>query len=154
MKKKISPLNESRTGFFILQNFWPVFKLFQILGVFPCKKVTDENGVIQLQPMKKWMSIIFFSTWWVIFIAIIQGIFFYLESQTGIMMTFFYDHAAKCGGATRLFVVYFMMVSYFIIQVSIFQAFVRKRMDLCRFQADFSDVVDTRACIQPPAPDG
>ena len=50
-------------GFFILQNFWPLFKFFQILGFFSCKKFTNEAGVIQLRPMKIWMSIICLSTW-------------------------------------------------------------------------------------------
>ena len=39
---------------FILQDFWPVLKIFQYLGIFPCKKVTNENGTVQLQPMKLW----------------------------------------------------------------------------------------------------
>ena len=78
MNNRILPFNESRTGFFILQNFWPVFKFFQILGVFPCKKVTDENGVIQLQPMKASMSIMLFSTWWVVFQLPPIGFFLYL----------------------------------------------------------------------------
>ena len=43
---------ESPTNtFFILQDFWPVFKVLQILGFFPCKKETDEKGAIHLKPI-------------------------------------------------------------------------------------------------------
>ena len=43
---------------FILQDFWPVLKIYQYLGLFPCKKVTHENGTVQLQPMKLWKAIL------------------------------------------------------------------------------------------------
>ena len=49
-----SPINH----FFILQNFWPLFKFFQILGFFPCKKVMDEKGVMELKPIRWWISVI------------------------------------------------------------------------------------------------
>ena len=35
-----------KSNFFILQDFWPVFKVFQILGIFPCQKETNEKGTI------------------------------------------------------------------------------------------------------------
>ena len=37
-----SPTN----NFFILKDFWPIFKVFQILGIFPCQKETNEKGTI------------------------------------------------------------------------------------------------------------
>ena len=54
---------ESTKNYFILHNFWPILKFLQVLGLFPCKKVTDENGLIRLQPMKTWFSITLFFTW-------------------------------------------------------------------------------------------
>ena len=48
---------------FILQDFWPVLKIYQFFGLFPCKKVTDENGIVRLQPMKLWISIIAAFIW-------------------------------------------------------------------------------------------
>ena len=51
---------------FILQDFWPVLKIFQYLGLFPCKKVTNENGTVQLQPMKLWIAIIAAFIWFLI----------------------------------------------------------------------------------------
>ena len=57
---------------FILQDFWPVLKIFQYLGLFPCKKVTSENGTVQLQPMKLWISVMA-AFIWVLIITIPQG---------------------------------------------------------------------------------
>ena len=51
---------------FILQDFWPVLKIFQYLGLFPCKKVIDENGTGQLQPMKFWISVMAAFIWFLI----------------------------------------------------------------------------------------
>ena len=45
------------TQFFVLYNFWPILKVFQILGLFPCKKVIQENGSIELKPIDLWISI-------------------------------------------------------------------------------------------------
>ena len=51
---------------FILQDFWPVLKIFQYLSLFPCKKVTDENGTIQLQPIKLWKAVMAVIIWFLI----------------------------------------------------------------------------------------
>ena len=59
--------------FFILQDFWPVLKIFQYLGLFPCQKITDENGAIQLQPMKLWKSIMAAFIWFLIILLPISG---------------------------------------------------------------------------------
>ena len=54
---------EERVKFFILQDFWPAFKLFQICGFFPITKVIDDNGNISLQPTTIWKSVIIISIW-------------------------------------------------------------------------------------------
>ena len=54
---------EKRVKFFILQDFWPAFQLFQFCGFFPIKKVIDDNANISLQPTKIWKSVIILSTW-------------------------------------------------------------------------------------------
>ena len=41
--------------FFILQDFWPVFKLLEIFGLFPCRKEINEKGGIQLKPIRWWI---------------------------------------------------------------------------------------------------
>ena len=51
---------------FVLQDFWPVLKIYQYVGLFPCKKVTNENGTVQLQPMKLWISIMAAFIWFLI----------------------------------------------------------------------------------------
>ena len=55
---QIGVAEEEKVKFFILQDTWPIFKLFQIFGFFPIKKVTDENGNISLQPTGIWRSIV------------------------------------------------------------------------------------------------
>ena len=49
--------------FFILQDFWPAFKLFQVCGTFPLKEVIDEDGNIQLQPTTISKSVMILSIW-------------------------------------------------------------------------------------------
>ena len=58
---------------FILQDFWPVLKIYQYLGLFPCKKVIGENGTIDLQPMKLWKAIIIAFMWLLITMVPIAG---------------------------------------------------------------------------------
>ena len=54
---------EEKVNFFILQDFWPAFKLFQICGFFPITKVIDDNGNISLQPTTIWKSVMIISIW-------------------------------------------------------------------------------------------
>ena len=54
---------EEKVKFFILQDFWPAFKVFQSFGFFPITKVIDENGNISLQPTKIWKSVLIQSIW-------------------------------------------------------------------------------------------
>ena len=72
---------ESEEGYFILHNFWPVFKFHQILGLFPCKKVSNELGQTQLQPMKTWVSILLFFTWMLFLIVPPVGTQMYFEMK-------------------------------------------------------------------------
>ena len=44
--------------FFILQDFWPFFKILEIFGLFPCRKEINEEGGIQLKPISWWIPII------------------------------------------------------------------------------------------------
>ena len=89
------------TQFFILQDFWPLLKLYQIMGVFPCKKVTDENGCINLAPMKTWMVISLWLTWSLIFAAPYIGIMMYLESDSKLITA---TMTSQQHSVTRLFV--------------------------------------------------
>ena len=72
---------ESKEGYFILHNFWPVFKFHQILGLFPCKKVSNDLGQTQLQPMKTWVSILLFFTWMLFLIVPPVGTQMYFEMK-------------------------------------------------------------------------
>ena len=85
--------------FFILQDFWPVLKFCQIIGIFPCKKVTDENGFINLKPMKTWLLILLWLSWSLIFQTPIIGIMIYLESDSELITTTF---ASSSDSPTRI----------------------------------------------------
>ena len=87
--------------FFILQDVWPLLKVYQIMGVFPCKKVTNENGCINLTPMKTWMVVLLFLIWTLIFAAPYIGIMMYLESDSGLITA---TMASQQTSVTRLFV--------------------------------------------------
>ena len=71
------------------------------MGVFPCKKVTDENGCINLTPMKTWMVILLWLIWSLIFAAPYVGISMYLEYDSGIITA---TVASSTTSVTRLFV--------------------------------------------------
>ena len=66
LDSQIVVAEEEKVKFFILQDFWPAFKLFQIFGLFPITKVSDENGNISLQPTKIWKSVMIQSIWWLV----------------------------------------------------------------------------------------
>ena len=59
-KPETPTLNQDspKNDFFILQDFWPLFKFSQILGFFPCKKEMDEKGAMELKPIRWWISVI------------------------------------------------------------------------------------------------
>ena len=57
LNSQIVVAEEEKVKFFILQDFWPAFKLFQICGFFPITKLIDDNGNISLQPTKLWISV-------------------------------------------------------------------------------------------------
>ena len=72
---------DPKQGYFILQNFWPVFKFHQILGLFPCKKVRSENGQIKLITMKTWVSILLILSWMLLLIIPTVAIQLYFEMR-------------------------------------------------------------------------
>ena len=63
LESLIAVAEEERLTFFILQDFWPDFRLFQIFGFFPITKLIDDNGNISLQPTKLWISVMKQSIW-------------------------------------------------------------------------------------------
>ena len=71
------------------------------MGVFPCKKITDENGCINLTPMKTWMVIMLWLIWSLIFAAPYIGISMYLEYDSAIITA---TMTSQQISVTRLFV--------------------------------------------------
>ena len=63
LNSQIAVAEEEEVKFFILQDFWPAFKLFQVYGFFPIRKAIDDNGNPSLQPTKTWKSVMIQSIW-------------------------------------------------------------------------------------------
>ena len=127
------------TQFFILQDFWPVLKLCQIMGLFPCKKVTDENGCINLKPMKTWMLFLLYSTCSLILQAPVYGILIYLESKTKIVTAFINAAMASSKDSlTRICVCCFLMSMMMILQMAIIWSNIISLKELCCLQDEFT----------------
>ena len=63
LNSEIGVAEEEKVKFFILQDVWPAFKVFQMCGFFPIAKVIDDNGNISLKPKKIWKSAMIQSIW-------------------------------------------------------------------------------------------
>ena len=132
---------ESTKNNFILHNFWPILKFLQVLGLFPCKKVSDENGLIRLQPMKTWFSITLFFTWTLILTSPPMGIqsYLHIKDKSGILRTSWKTFKETSEENTiRKFVTYFQTTSTSCIQICLIWTNISKRHVLCKLQDEFS----------------
>ena len=132
---------ESTKNNFILHNFWPILKFLQVLGLFPCKKVSDENGLIRLQPMKTWFSITLFFTWTLILTSPPMGIqsYLHIKDKSGILRTSWKTFKETSEENTiRQFVTYFQTTSTSCIQICLIWTNISKRHVLCKLQDEFS----------------
>ena len=73
LESLIAVAEEERLKFFILQDFWPAFRLFQICGFFPITKVIDDNGNFSLQPTKIWKSVMLQLIWMLLLLLPLIG---------------------------------------------------------------------------------
>ena len=127
------------TQFFILQDFWPVLKFCQILGIFPCKKVTDENGGIKLIPMKTWMVFLLFFTCSLILNAPSIGIMIYLESDSQVISAYTNAFIAPSKDSlTRLYVFYFLTLMTMIFQIILLLSNIASLKALSCLQDEFT----------------
>ena len=124
------------TQFFIFQDFWPLLKLCQITGLFPCKKVTDENGCINLKPMKTWMLVLLLTAQWLIIQGPPIGILVYLESETEIITAFINDTMAS-STLTRVCVTGFLQLSIMILTGALIMSNITSLRALCYLQDEF-----------------
>ena len=84
-----------KNDFFILEDFWPFFKLLEILGLFPCSKEINEKGAVQLKPIRWWipiMKVLGLSTLLVLPKAILQR---HLISSSKEVSDYFIDFGAR-----------------------------------------------------------
>ena len=143
---------KSTKKYFILHNFWPILKFLQVLGLFPCKKVSDENGLIRLQPMKTWFSITLFFTWTFILVSPPMGIqsFLYTKDMSGILGTSWKTFKETSEENTiRQFVTYFQTTSTSCIQICLIWTNISQRHVLCKLQDEFSVMFDRKNLAKP-----
>ena len=136
---------ESTKNYFILHNFWPILKFLQVLGLFPCKKVSDENGLVRLQPIKTWFSITLFFTWTLILVSPPMGIqsYLYTKDMSGILGTSWKTFKETSEENTiRQFVTYFQTISTSCIQASLIWTNNSRRHFLCKLQDEFFVMFD------------
>jgi hypothetical protein len=136
---------ELTKNYFILHNFWPILKFLQVLGLFPCKKVRDENGLVRLQPMKTWISITLFFTWSLILAGPPMGIqsYLHIKDKSGILRTSWKTYKETSEENTiRQFVTYFQTISTSCIQTCLIWTNISRRHVLCKIQDEFSVMFD------------
>ena len=142
-QKPETPMLDQETpknNFFILQDFWPVFKVFQILGLFPCQKETNEKGTIQLKSIGWWISVIKIfgvSTLLILPKAILLG---HLISSNKEVSDYFNDFGARLfsKNTARAYVTGFFGPVFFVLQSGLLWAFMIKMKELCALQEIFS----------------
>ena len=131
----------SGTTFFILQDFWPILRIIQVLGFFPCKKSTDENGRVQLKGIKYWKIISLTSlcftasalpTFFVIYFCLMKN-----HSETmHVLVSASLSSTAK--ETTRMVVLSSNFISSFLSSICIHWKNLTMRNCLHRLQEDFS----------------
>ena len=128
-----SPKND----FFILQDSWPVFKVFQFFGLFPCKKETNEKGAIQLKPIKWWIPVTILSILLILLIGTLLGYLISSSKEVADYLIAFF----RCGlseNAARYYVSRIYVPVWFIFQSGLLWSLMKKRKELCALQEIFS----------------
>ena len=138
MLNQESPKND----FFILQDFWPVFKVFQIFGLFLCKKETNEKGTIQLKPIRWWISVIKIVGLAIILILPKLLLLGHLITSNKEVSDYFNDFGASLfkKNTARTYVTGSFLPIFFLLQSGLFWAFMTKKKELCALQEKFSAV--------------
>ena len=104
------------------------------MGIFPCKRVTDENGCINLKTMKTWMLILLWLTWSLIFSAPYIGIMIYLESDSELITA---TVASSQDSQTRIGVTCFLLSMTSILQLVLVLSNIKSLKVLCCLQDEF-----------------
>ena len=133
--------------FFILQDFWPVFKVFQILGLFPCKKETNENGTIQLKPIRWWIPVVKFLGLLLLMYLPLGLLYGYLNSSSKEVSAYFIDFVNRLHSknSARNYLTHFFGPLTFVSGSGLFCALMIKRKELCALQETFSSPLKDKA---------
>ena len=130
-----------KNDFFILEDFWPFFKLLEILGLFPCSKEINKKGTVQLKPIRWWipiMKVLGFYTLLILSVIILHG---HLKSSNNDEVSdydinFFSKIFLK--NTTRAYVTGLSLTVYCVLNSGFVLAFIIKRKELCAIQELFS----------------
>ena len=137
---------ESPTKVFILKDFWPVFEVFQILGLFPCKKETDEKGAIHLKAIRWWIPVIKIFGLLTLLILPKEILLKHLISNSKEVSNYLnnYDNMLHSKNSARHSVsLFFGLVMIPVSGLS--WALLRKRKELCALQETFSSPLNDKA---------
>ena len=85
---------------FLFEDIWPYLKLGQVVGTFPYKKITDEDGNVTLQPMNKCIALI--RIWLIMLLFLISwiGMTFWILHKEDLPLSHFFQfqHEVYEGG--------------------------------------------------------
>ena len=125
---------------FTLQDFWPFFKLLEILGLFPCKKKINEKGAIQLKPIRWWIPVIKMLGLSTLLILPYQILQEHLKSSNKEVSDYFIAMGSKIflKNTTRAYVSGSVFPLLYVLGSGFFLAFLIKRKELCALQEFFS----------------
>ena len=104
------------------------------MGIFPCKRITDENGCANLKPMKTWMLVLLWLTWSFILPAPYIGIMIYLESDSELITA---TMASSQDSQTRNGVTGFLLLMTSILQFVLVLSNIKSLKVLCCMQDEF-----------------
>ena len=141
-KPETPTLNQDspKNDFFILQDFWPLFKFSQILGFFPCKKEMDEKGAMELKPIRWWISVIRILglSIFVTIPRVLLGLLLSSSEEASDYINNEFLPRVFLSNSARSYVTHFFEPVTVVLLLSCFLSFVIKRKKLCALQAIFS----------------
>ena len=76
---------------FLFEDIWPFLKLGQLVGTFPYKKITDEDGTVTLQPMNRCIALIRILLIWLLLLLSCILTTFWILHQEDLPVSHFFE---------------------------------------------------------------
>ena len=65
-----------------LETVWPIFVLARLFGMFPCKRIRNEDGSTQLKPINGKVQLTLYSVFWVSYTVTYSFLAFSMYNKT------------------------------------------------------------------------